>query len=266
MTGPATPGHQNLTTAPELLKRIYERREVVDADGQVHRLHSEVTPDEGELIASLIVKHGAKRILEVGCAYGLSSLHICRALQSSGGGFHTIIDPGQHSYWRGIGVHHLEQCAYSSFELIEEPSELALPVLLGQGRTFDFAVIDGWHTFDHTLLDFFYVDRLLDVGGIVTIDDLHLPGIRRVARYISNYPNYKVIGGAKQAVFPASGKRRIADAVFRRLAGMLPASYVDMTFSAALFTTDYERGLTSEMIAFQKTARDARESHWFVPF
>ena len=172
----------------------------------------------------------------------------------------------QHSYWRGIGVHHLSQCGFSAFELLEQPSELALPALLAQGRTFDFAVIDGWHTFDHTLLDFFYVDRLLDVGGIVMIDDLHLPGIRRVARYISNYPNYKVVGGAKQAVFPASGKRRIADIVFRRLAKMLPASYVDMTFNPALFTTDYDRGLKSEMVAFQKTAADERESHWFVPF
>jgi predicted O-methyltransferase YrrM len=250
----------------ELLATIYQRREVTDAAGNAHRLHSEVTPDEGHLIASLISANGFVRTLEVGCAYGLSTLHVCGALASRPGAFHTIIDPGQSGYWKGIGVHQLARCGFTAYELIEQPSEFALPDLLRAGRTFQFAVIDGWHTFDHTMLDFFYVNRLLEPGGIFVIDDLQLPGIRKVARYISNYPNYRVVATAKQSLFPPSLKRKIADGALRRVAAVMPASYQDTTFDATLFKTDFERGLISEMVAFQKIGGDDRDSHWFQPF
>jgi len=34
-----------------------------------------------------------------------------------------------------------------------------LPRLLESGKKIDFAYIDGWHTFDYTLLDWCYIDR-----------------------------------------------------------------------------------------------------------
>jgi predicted O-methyltransferase YrrM len=250
----------------ELLAQIYQRREVMDANGRSHSLHSEVTPDEGELIASMIAKNGFTRTLEIGCAYGLSSLHVCGALSGRPGAHHTIIDPGQFTEWQGVGVHQLALCGVEAYTLIQDPSEIALPALLKEGRTFQFAVIDGWHTFDHTLLDFFFVNRLLEPGGIVVIDDMQLPGIRKVARYITNYPNYRVVGTARPSVFAPSSKRRFAEMMLRGLAGLLPASLSSDAFDQALFTSDYARGLVGEMIAFQKTGEDSRDSHWFRPF
>jgi len=44
-----------------------------------------------------------------------------------------------------------------------------------QGERIDFAFIDGAHTFDHVLVDFFYIDRMLNVGGIVAFDDVGFP-------------------------------------------------------------------------------------------
>ena len=38
-------------------------------------------------------------------------------------------------------------------------------------KPFDFIFIDGWHTFDYTLVDMFYADRLLRIGGYLLIDD-----------------------------------------------------------------------------------------------
>ena len=52
-----------------------------------------------------------------------------------------------------------------------------------QGERIDFAFIDGAHTFDHALVDFFYIDRMLNVGGIVAFDDLGFPCIEKVCRF-----------------------------------------------------------------------------------
>src|SRR5207253_7018100 len=102
-------------TPQQLLARIYRERQVVDPAGKAHPLHSEITPDEGQLIASLIERYDFTRTLEIGCAFGLSSLHICGALTARPSGFHTIIDPGQHAEWQGIGIHHIEQCGFRSY-------------------------------------------------------------------------------------------------------------------------------------------------------
>jgi predicted O-methyltransferase YrrM len=251
--------------AHDRLAEIYRTRQVIDAAGAAHPLHSETTPDERDLIVSLIARHGCTRTLEIGCAFGLSSLAICGALASRSADPHTIVDPGQFTEWKGIGVHQLRQCG-ARFTLIEQPSELAMPDLIRQGRTFQFVLIDGFHTFDHVLLDFFFADRLLEHGGIVVLDDLQLPGIRKVARYVRSYPNYRVAGTAKPSVFAPSRKRRIVDGLVRGVAAMLPASYVERSFDPSLFSGDFELGLTSEMVAFQKVGDDRRESHWYRPF
>jgi len=66
----------------------------------------------------------------------------------------------------------------------------ALPELLKNSEAkFDFIFIDGWHTFDYTLIDFFYADKLLKVGGIIIIDDALHKGVEKSVKYIST--NYK---------------------------------------------------------------------------
>ena len=68
--------------------------------------------------------------------------------------------------------------------------KVALPAMIQNQEIFDFAFIDGWHTFDHALVDFFYVNRLLNVQGIVVFDDVNYPQLRKLIRYISNYQNH----------------------------------------------------------------------------
>jgi predicted O-methyltransferase YrrM len=47
--------------------------------------------------------------------------------------------------------------------------------LLERNEKFDLAFIDGWHTFDHTLLDAFLSYRMLNIGGLLIIDDVQMP-------------------------------------------------------------------------------------------
>jgi predicted O-methyltransferase YrrM len=178
----------------EVIRRIYETRSVVGRSGETHYLHSEVDHEEGALLFNTIRDDiSIVKTLEVGCAFGLSSLHICKALQSRTRASHTIIDPFQTTQWDGVGVKHLEEAGIRFFNLVEVKSEFALPRILEQGEgRFDFIFIDGWHTFDHTLLDCFYATRLLRVGGYLAIDDVIFPAVRRVVDFVLNYPCYEL--------------------------------------------------------------------------
>jgi predicted O-methyltransferase YrrM len=75
-------------------------------------------------------------------------------------------------------------------------SHVALPLLLaevtsGAREPFDFIFIDGFHTFDYTLLDFFYADLLLKVNGVIMLDDIRHKAVADVVRYVEqNYDHY----------------------------------------------------------------------------
>ena len=99
-------------------------------------------------------------------------------------------------------------------EHLNAPSHLALPRLIEDGLSIQFAFIDGWHTFDYVLVDFFLIDHLLDVGGVIAFDDANNPAIQQVLRYILANRRYEVI--SDQRVGGATG-----DGLRARLVGGL---------------------------------------------
>lgn len=251
----------------DVIQDIFERSQVTDERGNTHVLREGISPEEGELILSLIGQHKLTRTIEIGCAFGISSLYICEALSQQGSGYHTIIDPGQYSNFDGIGIANLKRAGFNSFELIEKPSEIALPTLLAAGTTFQFALVDGWHTFDQTLLDLFYVNRLLEVGGIVAIDDLHMHGVRRAVRYMLNYPNYEVVGSTKDFErFQKAPVRRLIDGCMQTLGAVAPKRYLDQVFVGPRLTPDASLGIKGSMIALRKTGPDPRGWDWYKEF
>lgn len=243
----------------DLIDTIYRDYEVEDAAGNRYPLNSHIDRSEGRFLVDFIrSRSDVVRTLEVGCAYGLSSLHITEALRGRAGAEHIIVDAFQTEMWKGIGVHYLKQAGIDFFELIEELSELALPsLLLTRPESFDMIFIDGWHTFDHTLLDLFYANRLVRVGGYIIVDDCTLPSVAKAVDYIANYPCYRIVGGP-----PLPGKPRLrgrlARAVPKRVAArIVPRNFYDRHFARTLFPT---------MVALQKVAPDQREWTWFEPF
>jgi hypothetical protein len=70
-----------------------------------------------------------------------------------------------------------------------------LPKLLERGVTLDLAFIDGWHTFDYTFLDFFYIDKLLRPGGVVLLHDRSWPSKQKVMQFIMTHRRYKELPG-----------------------------------------------------------------------
>jgi len=157
-----------------------------DATGTRHPLQPDaIAPADGELIGRIVRASGARRTLEVGMAWGLSTLYICEALAANGGERHIAVDPNQTSDYHGCGVLNAQRAGFGELvHCIERPSFEALPQLLKDGEQFDLVFIDGNHRFDYTLVDFFYAQRLVRVGGLVLLHDPWLQAIRKVVTCI----------------------------------------------------------------------------------
>lgn len=179
-----------------LLQEILRTGQVHTVDGsEVLKVNSAVTPDVGLFLQDLIRLRKPKTVVEVGLAFGISALFICEALQECGGLRHIAIDAHQKTQWRGIGVNNLQLAGFGDLtECIESYSHVALPEIATKGTRAEFVFIDGWHTFDHALTDFFLVDRILAVGGVVVFDDVYFPGVHQVCRYVATNRAYKVVG------------------------------------------------------------------------
>lgn len=179
-----------------VLDEIRSTGRVWSRPGETLRVTGQVAEDEGRLLQRLIREVGARRTLEIGLRYGISALYICEALAGVRDARHEAIDPSQHrttqygGTWHGIGVSNLGRAGYEHVvKLYEEPSHRVPPRLLAEQWEFDLVFIDGWHTFDHVLLDFFYSDLLLRSGGVVVFDDTDREVIRAVCRFlVRNHP------------------------------------------------------------------------------
>ena len=161
-------------------------------DGTRVPIHSNIGPESGKVIRQAIEATRPQMGLEVGLAFGMSTLYILDAMQLHGGGHLIGMDPAQHdATWRGGGLHNVKRAGFRDRYLFhEEPSQVVLPRLAAAGTRIQFAFIDGWHTFDHTLVDFFFIDRMLDVGGIIIVDDVGYPSICRLCHFILSNREY----------------------------------------------------------------------------
>jgi|YelNatPaOPRAMG01_1025707.scaffolds.fasta_scaffold69314_2 predicted O-methyltransferase YrrM len=253
----------------ELLQEIFKDQTVFDEKGNKHTLTSNIDEKEGEFVYDLIKKFKPVNTIEIGCAMGISSLYICMALNEEEEKHHTIIDPMQSSDWANIGKANLDRAKIDFYELIEQPSEIALPDLLSKHKQYDLGFIDGWHTFDHTLIDFFYLNRLIKVGGIIIIDDISFPGIKKLMRYILNYPAYEIIGTANQDAVKGI-KRYLYDytipGFFRCISKIFPPKMRFKLFAGNVLEPNKNKILNASMIAFRKVAEDKRRWDWFVDF
>jgi predicted O-methyltransferase YrrM len=177
---------------------------VTDRQGNAFEPVSAVTLESGALLYDIVRAHKPGRTLETGMAYGMSTLFICQALEDNGSGSHIAIDPFQTDEFRSIGVLNVERAGLAHrLRVHEAPSDVVLPRLCADAGTLDFAFIDGWHLFDFTLVDFYYIDKMLAVGGHVVFDDLWLPAVRKAVSFVLRNKPYELVKVASTRPAPA---------------------------------------------------------------
>jgi predicted O-methyltransferase YrrM len=185
---------------------MYETARARTTDGQSVGLHSVVTPEFANALYALVKRERPALVLEIGLAHGATALSIATALQENRFGRLVSIDPFQHERWRGVAVAALQRSRLGHLHtLVEQPDYLALPRLLEEwGRTVDLAYIDGQHSYEYALLDFFYVDRLLKPGGIVGFNDCDWPAVLPTLRFVRQHRHYEPVD---VGLAPAYGTR-----------------------------------------------------------
>ena len=248
-----------------LLHHIFTTGTTELPDGTPAPLTSAISREECALVERMIALCGAVTAVEVGMAFGISTLCIADALQRNAAPAPArlvTIDSHQSSGWHGAGMHLIRRAGLDRVvELIEQSSQLALPRLVENGERFGFALIDGWHTFDHTLVDFFFVDTLLTTGGIVVIDDTGYPAIHSVVRFILANRDYEVVDSAD-----SHDDVRFSLRARRALKRMIrPLARTDRDPSRAN-ERRFQRIARSEMVALRKRGDDTRRFDHFERF
>jgi len=178
-----------------IIKQIYESRFVQDADGNnISPFPTAISEESGAILYDFIRDRGLHNTIEVGMAYGLSTLYICEAHNVCGCGHHVSIDPYQEKYYKSIGRLNIQRAGLEKYSTVYiAPSHSVLPKLISSDERFDLAFIDGSHLFDYALVDFFYIDMLLKQEGYVVLDDMWLPQIRKLASFILKNRAYKAV-------------------------------------------------------------------------
>ena len=141
-------------------------------------------------------------------------------------------------------------------ECIESHSHIALAQLAAKEMQVQFAFIDGWHTFDHALTDFFNVDKILSVDGVVAFDDVFFPGVHEACRYVATNRAYRVIACTDRVEHYRPSKRA---RVLRRVSGV--SANARKLLRTKFVVTDESLGFTPDCrcVAFEKVADDTRE-------
>jgi hypothetical protein len=147
-------------------------------------------------------------------------------------------------YW--IGKH--QRAGYESLvEFHEARAHECLPTLLKNGTKIDFAFVDGNHTFDYVMVDFFFIDKLLRVGGIIVFDDIGYPSIRKLCRHILTNLRYSAVG--PPVIPPKVGVKSV-------IRTLLSASLPRTLLKPELLITDETVGLPAGYVALRKEADD----------
>jgi hypothetical protein len=119
---------------------------------------------------------------------GLST--VCFAIIGSQ---HICVSPSQKEHNRIRRYCNEQHIPAERIRFISMPSEAALPSLDLGGRKLDFALIDGSHTFPAPFIDFHYVNVHLKIGGTIAIDDLDIPGVGILHKFLITDPTYELL-------------------------------------------------------------------------
>jgi predicted O-methyltransferase YrrM len=127
-----------------------------------------VVPQTGALLSVLALCHGARRIVEVGTAIGVSTLYLARAVPEEGVVVSFEIDPDRHA----VARRYLERAGViDRTDLRLQDARQGLESLDGP---FDMAFIDGVKTQYHEYFDALL--PLLGSGAVLAVDNVLMSG------------------------------------------------------------------------------------------
>jgi cephalosporin hydroxylase len=178
------------------LSNVYRTGVMFDVDGHREEINESCTPMlEGQILWYITRQLRPMLIIETGFGWGASAAFFLSALSPWHGKLISI-DPFIPGIGQGKpGTTFVQQLGLAqNHELLETTSETVLPMLVARkpAEKVMFAYIDGCHHFDGALIDFIYLNRLLEIGGVIGFDDVLSPAVRTVTSFVANNFPYKL--------------------------------------------------------------------------
>jgi predicted O-methyltransferase YrrM len=246
------------------LEKAFKDKKIETPSGDFVHLHSHTAKEQGLFLQKIIDIIRPIKSLEIGLAYGISTLFILekhRELNNPAGS-HVVIEPYP---WGGVAEHNISKEELKNLiDIKYEKSDEVLPKLYYEGLKVQFAYIDTTKVFDTVLHDFYFIDKMLEVGGAVVFDDCNgsWPGVQRVARFVNTLPHYKVLASHNKSKI--TFKKKLAEKVANTIARLIP--FKKHFFPTLDFSSDIKLGLDYSCLAFQKVSEDKRNWDWDKSF
>ena len=146
---------------------------------------------EGNYITNLIKNNNLFNCIEIGMGYGIYSYYILNVKNTK----LISIDNKQKTKWNNAGINLLKEFKLlNKHKLYITNSYIILPKLLKKIKQYKFILIDGFNLFSYTIINFFYSNLLLHIGGYIIINDALHEGVSDCIKYIKqNFPFYEKI-------------------------------------------------------------------------
>ena len=244
------------------LEKIFKTNTIeINSQGEAVPLHSNTSLEQGLFLQEMFDLVKPLQSLEVGFAYGISSMFILEKHKelNSKVGAHIVIEPDY--YWGGAAEYNIEKENLSQYIQIKRDfSDKVMAGLFLENVRVQFAYVDTTKQFDIIMHDFFMLDKILDIGGIIVFDDCggSWPGVQRAVRFINTLPHYDKIGAHSKIMM--TKKRRIANSVISFLIKLIP--FKNKIYEGIDFSTNSQLGLDYCCIAFKKKDEDKRAWNW----
>ena len=147
------------------------------------------------ILANIVDRLKPVRSYEVGLLSGSSAVTIMAAKPAGAGVLHIACDPYQTSLYDGRALKVISDLGFADrFRFAEEAAHASMPKVLAEdGQVQDLVFLDGNHKFDYTLVEWFFADKMIRVGGVVVFDDCHYPMVQAVANFVEANCPYRFV-------------------------------------------------------------------------
>lgn len=188
-------------------------------DGTLLDVTANISLANGEALRRFVCNRRPKLVIEIGMAYGVSTLQILAGLLEAGGDGRLIsIDP--YLNWdtgHKVALNQVERAGVAHLhEHRRDMSQIILPAMLAEGVSPDFIYIDGRHNFEYVFTDLFYADQMLPPNGVVAFNDAGWRPVHKVIQFVKKFRKYEELDVGLEKTFRS---RNLLFSIAKRLQG-----------------------------------------------
>lgn len=201
-----------------VLREVLETQKISLPDGSSIQLTANISEWNSNALRQFVELSAPSIVVEIGMAYGVSTLSILAGLQNAGVGQLISVDP--YVGWptgRIAALHLVERAhALNIHRHLHLHSHEGLTELGRQGLVPDFVYIDGNHNFEYVLTDFFLADKLMKPGGVIAFNDCGWKSVHAVIQFLKRNRRYRELDVGLPKTFRA---RNVAFSLIKRIQG-----------------------------------------------